>query len=426
MQKHFSVKPKPNLLLIGPFKQLLTMDGLTPQGHLRDEELRVIKDAGIVVHEGAIVTIGNFKELRSQGYACEEIDYPAVALPGFIDSHTHLCFAGSRCEEYAACLEGATYEGATYQVMVGSKGGIRSTMQATRAATKEELVKLLLERTSSLLRRGVTTAEVKSGYGLNVTDEIKMLEAIQEAAHKQPLTLIPTCFAAHQRPPEFDSANEYLPYLIQDLLPNVLKLNLAQRVDISVNPETFSVDQARNYLKAASALGFATIVHADQFERGGAALAAEVKALSADHLCASNGYDFDMLKASGVIPIVLPGATLGLGKPFAPAHAMLDSGLPLAIASDWNPGSAPMGNLLLQAALLSVAEKLTMAETLAGITVRAARALQLNDRGFLAHTMRADLVVFPCHDYREILYQQGSLVPSDLFVQGSRYSMELS
>jgi imidazolonepropionase len=284
------------------------------------------------------------------------------------------------------------------------------------------LIDLTLERCKRLAKLGISTCEVKSGYGLSVEEEIKILEVIAAVNKLQPVSLIPTCLAAHTRPPEFTSNKDYLAYLSKDLLPRIKKKKLSERIDIFVDECAFSVEEAREYLLKAQKLGFALCLHADQFKRGGALLAAELKAVSADHLENSTVDDFIALAKADVTAIALPGASLGLGIPQPHARLMLDNGLALAIASDWNPGSAPMGNLLAQAAILGAAEHLTIAETLAGITIRAAKALQLNDRGCLAIGKRADIAIFPSNDYREILYHQGSLLPSDLYISSVRYS----
>jgi imidazolonepropionase len=208
--------------------------------------------------------------------------------------------------------------------------------------------------------------------------------------------------------------------LVAELLPVVKENRLAGRVDIYVDVEAFNRDVARYFLTEAKEMGFKLTVHADQFTPGGVSLAVELGALSADHLEASTEKDIKLIANSHVIPVVLPGASIGLGSAFAPARRLLDAGASLAIASDWNPGSAPMGNLLMQAALLGVYEKLTMAETLSAITFRAAMALGLNDRGALVPGMLADLIAFPCSDYREILYNQGGMMPVAVWKEGGR------
>lgn len=402
--------------LIGPFKQILTMDNLNLFGHLKDQELHIIENGGIVVENGKIKQIGNYNELKTKNQNLIEIEEPSVLIPGLIDAHTHICYAGNRANDYAARLAGKTYH-----EIAKEGGGISDTLCKTRAATEEELIQELTAKTNQLLKNGVTTCEVKSGYGLNVKDEIKMLRAIKSVDESQPIELVSTCLGAHIRPKEFDSNTEYLEYLARDLLVLVKSLKLSKRVDIFIDQCAFTIEEARPYLKKAKDLGFTVCIHADQFTRGSAQLAAEVKAISADHLEVSNEQDFQALKEHHVIPIVLPGSSLGLGLPFAPAKKMLDAHLPLVIASDWNPGSAPNGDLLMQASVLGIYEKLTTAEIFAGITFRAAKALEFHDRGILREGLKADMIAFPCDDFREILYHQGSLKPSHVFVNGSEH-----
>ena len=400
-------------LLYGPFEQLLTMSRLPEGGPIADSQLELIPQAGIAVQEGKIAAIGPFSELRPTAIQVHELEGSFVALPGFIDAHTHLCFAGDRALDYTRRLNGETYE-----EIAAQGGGILETVRKTRAASEEHLIALLLRRLDLMRREGVTTCEIKSGYGLSVMEELKMLNAIAAAASLQTVSLIPTCLAAHTCPPEFKSASDYLNALITDLLPLLKRSRLASRIDIFIEAGAFSPAQGKRYLLAAKEVGFQLTVHADQFTRGGAALAAQVGAASADHLEASTSEEWGQLKAARVVPVVLPGATLGLGLPFAPARGILDAGLPLAIASDWNPGSAPMGSLVTQAALLGMNQKLTQAETLAALTVRAARALRLLDRGALIPGARADCLFFACKDYREILYYQGGLKPSGHLIAG--------
>lgn len=394
--------------LHGPFSQLLPMTSLSLQGPLKDAQLITIENAGILEQNGQILEIGTYSSLQSHANHFCHYEVPCVALPGFIDAHTHLCFAGSRYLDYADRLNGVSYLD-----IAARGGGILSTVKHTREASEEELAQGILSRCKTLKQRGITTCEVKSGYGLSVKDELKMLHAIRKAQKNSPVNLIPTCLAAHTLPPEFSSHQEYLRHITKELLPLIQKESLSSRVDIFIEENAFSIENARDYLKQAKQQGFSLTIHADQFTVGGSLLAAELGALSADHLEQTTEKEMALLKKSNVIPVVLPGATLGLGMDFSPARALLDHGLSLAIASDWNPGSAPMGNLLTQAALLGANQKLSAAETLSGLTCRAALALGLKDRGILKKGYRADFVVFPCEDYREILYYQGTLHPSN-------------
>ncbi|ALJ00074.1 imidazolonepropionase [Rufibacter tibetensis] len=405
--------------LVGPFFQILTLADLPLAGPLGDEQLEVVEQGGIVLQGEKILKVGLYgqllQEARANQYHLHQIEKPMVLLPGFIDAHTHLCFAGSRAKDYALRTAGKSY-----LEIARSGGGILDTVTKTRAASLEELIVALHKRCDRHLAEGVTTCEVKSGYGLTVEDELKMLQTIAQVNQQHALDLIPTCLAAHMRPPEFAEAGAYLQHLVQELLPKVKKQSLAQRVDIFIEETAFSDQEALEYLQAAQAMGFDLTVHADQFSTGGSKIAAQLKAASADHLEASGPPEIELLKNAGVVATVLPGASVGLGMHYAPARKMLDGGLCVAIATDWNPGSAPMGDLLLQAALLGAAQKLTSAETLAGIAFRAAHAQRLEDRGRLAPGLLADMIAFPTDCYQEILYHQGKLKPGMVWKRGKQ------
>jgi imidazolonepropionase len=404
------------LSLIGPFRQVLSLDNLPVNGCLSDDQLSVVVDAGILVKGGLVEAVGSFRELKSLTADVERVDGDFVVMPGLVDAHTHLCWAGTRANDYAGRLSGKTY-----LELARQGGGIWSTVTATRAASPEALTELTLTRAERLFSQGITTVEVKSGYGLHVEAERKMLKCIREADRQSGADLIPTCLAAHIKPRDYDgSARQYLEHIAGELLPAVKKEGLAGRVDIYLDEGAFNETDARYYLSEAKRLGFELTVHADQFTTGGVRLAVEMGARSADHLEATTDGDIELIARSAVIPVALPGASLGLGTNFAPARRLLNKGASLAIASDWNPGSAPMGNLLMQAAVLGVYEKLTMAETLSAITFRAARALGLTDRGILGPGFLADFIAFPCSDYREILYNQGGIMPGIIWKRGKR------
>jgi imidazolonepropionase len=404
--------------LIGPFSQLLTMDNIPLKGSIADDQLEIIKDAGMLVKGGNILETGRFKDLLVAHYATmeslEEMDHPVVAMPGLMDAHTHICWAGSRAGDYALRLAGKNY-----LEISAAGGGIWHTVTHVRGASVEELAESTALRAEKMLQHGITTAEVKSGYGLDMPNELKMLESIRLASEKTRADLVPTCLAAHIRPRDFNGSSEdYLLEIIRELLPAVLESRLARRTDIYIDEGAFTPDEAIIYLTAARNLGFELVVHADQFSRGGAEVAVAMKAMSADHLEVSTDTDIKILAESGVIPVALPGSSLGLGIGFAPARKLLNAGASLAIASDWNPGSAPMGNLLAGASILGIFEKLSTAEILSGITYRAAAALNLKDRGILRKGMLADIIAFPGNDYREILYNQGQMEPELVWKRG--------
>jgi len=393
--------------LTGPFKQLLTMDHLPDRGQLSDDQLEIIPDGGIVHREGKIIATGNFNALK-EAYSdatIEWIEGDYVGLPGMIDVHTHICWAGSRANDYAMSLSGKSY-----LEIAAMGGGIWDTVRKTREATIEELAEYTQQRAMRVLRQGVTTIEVKSGYGLSVKEELKILEAIALVNKRSGAELIPTCLAAHILPKDFKGTEkEYLQLILNTLLPEVKKQKLADRVDIFVESSAFSVAEATNYLLKARELGFDIVLHGDQFSTGSVTVANAVNALSIDHLEAANVREIALLAEGNTIPVVLPGASIGLGVPFAPARKMLDVGTSLVIASDWNPGSAPMGNLLTEAAILGAMEKLTMCEVWAALTCRAAQALNKTDRGILKQGFVADILAFKTNDYKEILYRQGQL-----------------
>ncbi|MFA9393011.1 MAG: imidazolonepropionase [Prolixibacteraceae bacterium] len=402
--------------LIGPFTQILTMDHLPLKGALLDDQLEMISNGGILIDDEKIIEMGEFplleQKAHQQNIPIERTEGELVAIPGLIDAHTHLCWAGSRANDYAKRLSGKSY-----LEIANEGGGIWSTVLKTREATLDELSELTALRANQMLSEGVCTIEVKSGYGLTVENELKMLWAIKKAYTEA--DLIATCLAAHMCPKDFDGWNlVYLERIIHELLPKVIEEDLANRVDIFVEESAFNVNEAGIYLQEAKALGFDLVIHGDQFTVGGSQLAMNLGAISVDHLEVVDEETIALLGQSNVVATVLPGASLGLGIPFAPARKLLDTGVCLAIASDWNPGSAPNGDLLMQAALLGVYEKLTMAETLAGITFRAAKALNLNDRGILKNGNLADIAAFPCNDFREIIYRQGKLKPAKVWKKG--------
>lgn len=405
------------MLLIGPFSQILPMSGLPLKGPLQDEQLPLIEKGGILIKGGTITAIDRFATLQQQYPQCEVhfIDKPMVLLPGFIDCHTHICFDGNRNRDYAMRIAGKSY-----LEIARAGGGIWDSVTKTRIADDVTLAENTVARANRHLREGVTTIEVKSGYGLDLVNEIKMLQAIQSASLHTAATLVPTCLAAHMLPKDYKGAPaEYLSWILAELLPVIQAEQLAKRVDIFIEETAFTPTDARTFLQAAKQLGFAATVHADQFSTGGSAVAVEAGALSADHLEASTEKEIALLAASNTTAVVLPGASLGLGMQYAPARKLLDAGASLAIASDWNPGSAPMGDLLIQAAVLSAAQHLSMAETLAALTVRAAPALQLTQVGQLEAQYAADMQAYTTADYRDILYYQGKLKPELVWKAGA-------
>ena len=404
--------------LIGPFRQVVTLANIPLRGKLSDEQLEIITDGGILVNDNKIEKIGNFETLKSenQNIEIDEIEGEQIALPAFVDSHTHICFGGNRANDFA--MRNA---GKTYLEIAESGGGIWSSVQHTRNASEEELLKTLLERINILISLGITTIEVKSGYGLDVENELKMLRIIKKAQSQTQATLVPTCLSAHLKPRDFEGDNKaYLDYILNEILPKVKEENLSNRVDIFIEKSAFQPEESKEFLLKTKDLGFEITVHADQFTPGSSRIAVEVGAQSADHLEATIDEDIEFLAQSNTVATALPGASLGLGEKFTPARKLLDAGAILAIASDWNPGSAPMGNLITQASILATYEKLTTAEVLAGMTFRSAFALGLEDRGRLENGLKADFVTFKTDNFQNILYNQGSLKAENVFIDGAK------
>ncbi len=396
-------------ILIGPFSQIVTLRNLSLKGPLADEALEIIAGGGILMEDGLIKAVGFFEKLSMQFPKAQPdlLDIPAVLLPGFIDCHTHICYGGNRSRDYAMRVAGKPY-----LEIAKAGGGIWSSVQMTRAASEQELLDSLLQRIKRHADEGVTTMEVKSGYGLNLENELKMLRVIKQASGLTIADLYATCLAAHIKPRDFNGTEkQYLDYIITGLLPAIKQEGLCNRVDIFIEETAFNTSDANAYLSAAKKLGFDITVHADQFTAGGSQIAITCGAVSADHLEASREQEITALAKSDTVAVVLPGASLGLGMHFAPARKLLNAGACLAIASDWNPGSAPQGDLLMQAAVLGAFEKLSTAETFAGLCFRAAHALRLHDRGIIDEGKKAHLQAYPTNDYRDILYHQGKMKP---------------
>ena len=406
--------------LIGPFTQIITMDHLPLKGGISDGKLEVINDGGVLVNDDKIVEVGFFSDFKKEYPTAEieGIESGHILLPGFVDAHTHICWAGTRATDFA--MRNA---GKSYLDISESGGGIWSTVLKTREANQAYLAHGIRERARKMLHKGITTIEVKSGYGLNYPDELKMLRAIREVADEKWVDLVPTCLAAHLKPRDFEkSTSAYLDFILSELLPVVKKERLSNRVDIFTERTAFSVDESWNYLESAKKMGFDITVHADQFTPGGSILAARLGAVSADHLESSGDAEIKALADSNTVAVALPGASIGLGEPFAPMRKLLDRGACVAIASDWNPGSAPIGDLVTAASILATYQKITTAEVFAALTYRAAYSLKLQDRGVLRKSMIADFQAYPTADYRDILYHQGQLSPDLVWKNGKMIS----
>lgn len=392
------------------------MVNLPERGAISDNSLEIIDDGGVVIEDGKIIEVGDFLSLSKNDLDVKEITYPCVLLPGFIDSHTHVCHYGNRSDEYAK-----RNSGISYQQILEEGGGIHNTMNSTSNSTDEQLTDDTLNRLKRHFQEGVLTCEVKSGYAPNLEDEVRMLRIINEIDSSNDIDLIPTCLAAHVTPKIYESSKKYLDSIVNDLLPIIKEENLSNRVDIFIEEKAFSITEASNFLEKIKN-DFYITAHANQFTSGGLKVGVDNGAVSVDHLEVITDQEIDYLSKSDTTGVVLPGCSLGLGIPFAPARKLLDYNCKVSIASDWNPGSAPMGDLLMQASLLGSTEKLSNAEVLAGITCRAANALSLEDRGSLENGKIADMIGFKTNDFRDILYNQGKLKPSFICKRGKIYN----
>jgi imidazolonepropionase len=340
-------------------------------------------------------------------------------LPGFVDSHTHLVFAGSREEEYAMRARGASY-----QEIAAAGGGIRSTVRATRAASVDELVDLARPRLATLLRHGTTTVEIKSGYGLTTADELKMLQAIARLADAQPVEVHANFCGAHEVPEEFRGrTDDYVDLVVNEMIPAVVERKLARYVDVFCEEGVFSVKQARRILEAGATVGLRAKFHADEFVTlGGAELAAEIGALSADHLLKARPEGVAHMAKAGVTATLLPGTAFFLGLPYAPARTFLETGVRVALASDFNPGSS-MGPSLQLVMTMAVSQmKMSPQEALLGVTIHAAHAMGLERLvGSLAPGKQCDVLLARVPNWRFLSYYYGVNHVSRVIKRGAIY-----
>jgi len=336
--------------------------------------------------------------------------------PALIDCHTHLVFAGDRSGEFEQRLRGASYED-----IARAGGGILSTVTATRAASADELYASALPRIEALAAEGVGTIEIKSGYGLNIESELKMLAVARQLGDATPVSVFTTLLAAHTVPPEFrDDADAYIALIRDELLPEVVARRLADAVDAYCEPFAFSPAQVERVFERAAELGLPVRLHADQLsDSGGAALAAKHGALSADHLEYTSGEGIASMAAKGTVAVLLPGAFLTLGETRLPlVGALREAGVPIAVASDCNPGTSPICSLRINMMLAARQFRLTPEEVLAGVTANAAAALGLADRGTLEVGKRADIAVWNVGHPRELAYWIGTPQLAELIVGG--------
>jgi imidazolonepropionase len=371
-------------------------------------ELAIVADGAMLVTDGRIVATGARAEIESlierSRVACEVVDAGGrTVLPGFVDAHTHAVFAGTRVGEFEERASGATY-----QEIAARGGGIQSTVRATRAASFDELVTAGRRYADWFLRTGTTTVEAKSGYGLTLEDELKILRAIKLLNSENPLRYIATFLGAHDIPPEYKSRREqYVSLLVDEMLPRVAEEKLAEYCDVFCEQKVFTTDETRKILSAARCHGLGLRVHADQLSlSGGAQLAAELGTATADHLEHTDDVGIAALKTAGVQPVLLPGSVYALGSSRYPAaRAMIDAGLAVVLATDFNPGSSPTPAMTMILSLASTHLKMTPAESVTAATINAAYTLNRGDQiGSLEPGKLADFVIHDCDDYRDLAY----------------------
>lgn len=385
-----------------------------------EEDLGLIRRAAIVVEKGKIVWVGARRQLPPHFFKTitHEISLEAqTVLPGFVECHTHLVFAGDRAAEFEL-----RNQGVSYQEIAKRGGGILSTMRQTRKASSQELFDAAYERALHFASQGVTCLESKSGYALNLKDEMKMLEVNSLLARqKKAPKIVSTFLGAHSLPPEFSSYAEYLDYLSAKVLPVVAKKKLAERVDIFIEKNFFPAKEGKAYLQAAQDLGFDVVVHADQLSlSGGSEVAVELAALSADHLVQVDEESIQRLAASEVVSVLLPAADLYMKMKYPPARALIDAGACVALATDFNPGSSPTQDLNLVGLLARIEMKMTLPEVIAAYTIGAATALkQQHVRGSLEIGKSAD---FSCTDknWSQLFYNIGDRTMSSVYRDGRR------
>lgn len=416
-------------MLIHSAAQLLTIPG-PPQRGKDLGDLGIILDGAVVIRGEEIVAIGSSDELRAAYPAEETLDASErVVMPGFVDPHTHVVWAGDRAAEFEMRLQGRTY-----LEILQAGGGILSTVRATREANLDELLDQTRKRLQRMFAHGTTTAEVKTGYGLETETELRMLQAILALHAEGPLDLVPTFLGAHAIPPEYQAApDDYCDLVCQQMLPAVKEWWQGDErlpdaplpfVDVFCDRGAFSLAQSQRILQTAREMGFPLKIHADEFDNlGGAALAVELGAASADHLVVTSAEEITALAQSDTVAVALPCTPFGLAEgAYTPAQAILDAGGLLALATDLNPGTAWCESMQFAIAIACRYLRLTPAQAIVAATLNAAAALQRADRvGSLAPGKQADLILLGVPDYRHLGYRFGTNLVDAVVKKGHYY-----
>ena len=397
--------------------QLVTLSGpKRPRVGTELSELGIIRDGGMLIRDGKIERVGPSDEIEKNVGDAEVVDAGGrVVMPGFVDAHTHLVFAGNRLDDFERRARGETYE-----QIAKAGGGIWSTVEKTRAASELDLLAQAKKHANWFLRCGTTTVEAKSGYGLTVEDELKILRVMRQLKEEVPLEIVPTFLGAHAVPREL-SPDEYLDVVITEMLPRVTAEKLAEFCDVFCERGYFNIDQSRKILSAAKKVGLSLRGHVDQLTNsGGAKLMAEMGATTADHLEQTDEQGIAALKKANVQPVLLPGSVYALGSSRYPrAREMIEAGLAVVLATDFNPGSSPTPSMPMVLSLACTQMKMSPAEAITASTVNAAYSLNRGDKiGSLEPGKLANFVIFDCEDYRELAYWFGMPQTHSVYVRG--------
>ncbi len=423
-------------LIVHHAAQLLTIAGTVPRRGLALRDLNIIHDGAVAIHGATIVAVGTTAEVNAQYRATLTLDARGrVVLPGFVDPHTHAVWAGDRAHEFEQRVAGATY-----MEIMRAGGGIASTMRATRAASLDQLVNETRPRLDRMLAHGTTTAEVKTGYGLNLDDELKLLDVIRLLDEDHAIDLVPTYLGAHAVPPEFAGrTDDYVDFMVHEAIPEIGALHYgvvqtlpggdeytsyvpaARFCDVFCEEGVFDIAQSERILLAAQSAGLALKLHVDEFAPlGGTPLGVRLGAVSVDHLVCTPAEHLALLAASPTIGVALPGTPFGLGKPhYTPARALIDQGGALALATDLNPGTCWCESMQFIIALACRTMQLTPAEAICAATLNSACAIGLGDViGSLQPGKQADLLVLEVDDYRHLAYRFGTNLVHSVIKKG--------
>jgi len=383
-------------LLVHGIGELVTPCGGSPRSGRGQGELLTLPNAYVLMEDGRITEVGKGKPPSFSGPTLDA--QGRLVTPGLVDPHTHAVFAGSRVAEFLARTKGGRYTG----------GGILTTVEAVRRATEDELFKLAKPRLARMLRGGTTTCEIKSGYGLTPEDELKMLRVIRRLSQELPLTIVPTFLGAHAFPKE-ETREAYIDRLVKEMIPQVAEAGLAKFCDVFCDRRFYTVEEARRVLERGRELGLAPKLHADELaEVGAAKLAGELGAVSADHLLHVSDRGIEKLAEAGVVAVLLPGTAFVLAEPYPPARELIAAGVPVALGTDFNPGSCPIASLPLVMSLAVLRLGLSPEEALCAATLNAAAALKLaHQLGSVEPGKHADLVIWDADTLAELPYFVG-------------------